>query len=123
MNTREIATEYRLSHWAQVMQDRNVSGMSIKDYCKSSGFGTNTYFYWQRKLREAACQELLSKPQSMITDLKNAVVPSGWALCEDINTTDKAKPLTIEINGCRILVGCDDDLEMLSKVCRVLRGL
>ena len=40
------------------MQDRAASGQSIRTYCKEKGIGTNVYHYWQRKLREAAAQQL-----------------------------------------------------------------
>jgi transposase-like protein len=64
INTRAIAAEYRLSHWAQVMQERMQSGLSIKAYCKQIGICGNTYFYWQRKVRAAACEQLaLSVPE------------------------------------------------------------
>lgn len=58
MNTREIAAEYRLAHWAQILQDRAQSGLSIRAYCKSVGMHENVYFYWQRRLRETACEQL-----------------------------------------------------------------
>ena len=58
MNTREISAEYRLAHWAQVMQNREASGLSIRAYCKEAGFHENNYYYWQRKLRESSCEEL-----------------------------------------------------------------
>lgn len=58
MNTREIAEEYRLSHWEQVMRKRQESGLSIKAFCKKAGFHENVYYYWQRKLREAACEQM-----------------------------------------------------------------
>jgi transposase-like protein len=58
INTREIAEEYRLSHWAQVMQERIQSGLSIKAFCKQIGICGNTYFYWQRRVRAAACEHL-----------------------------------------------------------------
>ena len=31
-NTREIAEEYRVGHWAQILQERISSGLSIKAY-------------------------------------------------------------------------------------------
>ena len=37
MNTREIASEYRLAHWAQAMQDRTDRGLSIRAYCEEAG--------------------------------------------------------------------------------------
>ena len=58
MNTRELATEYRLSHWARIMQDRKDSGLSVRAYCKKEGFHENRYFYWQKRLREATCEQL-----------------------------------------------------------------
>ena len=58
MNTRDIASEYRLAHWAQVMRERTDRGLSIRAYCAETGIHENTYFYWQRKLREAACLEM-----------------------------------------------------------------
>ena len=56
MNTREIAVEFRLSHWAKIVQDRNDSGLSINAYCKEIGIHENSYYYWLKKLREAACE-------------------------------------------------------------------
>ena len=44
MNTREIASEYRLSHWAEIMRRRGESGQSIKAFCESAGFHQNVYF-------------------------------------------------------------------------------
>ena len=62
MNTRYIAAEYRLSHWAKIMQDRIESGQSITAYCKAVGIHENVYYYWQKKLREAACEQLTVVP-------------------------------------------------------------
>jgi len=61
MNTREIATEYRLAQWAQAMQERITNGESIKTFCENKGVSKNTYFYWQRRLRETACKQLALK--------------------------------------------------------------
>ena len=80
MNTREIAEEYRLTHWAGIMRERSESGLSIKDFCKSAGFHENVYFYWQRKLREAACEQLLIAAKGRKPEISE--VPSGWAVCD-----------------------------------------
>jgi hypothetical protein len=59
MDSRKIASEYRLAHWASVMRDRQDSGQSIRAYCESIGLHENVYYYWQRKLREMACEQLI----------------------------------------------------------------
>jgi hypothetical protein len=117
MNTREIAEEYRLSHWAAKMQERQQFGLSIKAYCEQQGFHENVYYYWQRKLREAACAELVAKEQA--TDL----VPAGWARLTTDESVSLEQALTIEINGCCVAVTAETDSELLAKVCRALKAL
>jgi putative transposase len=117
MNTREIAAEYRLSHWAGIMRERNASGMSVKAFCRTAGFHENVYFYWQRKLRESACQELLP------TVNEKAMIPSGWAVCEQANAESKENSIHVEIGKCRLAVGSEFDPQVLERVCRVLMTL
>ena len=125
--TREIATEYRMSHWSEIMHLRTESGLSIKSYCKREGIHPNVYFYWQRKLREAAMKELL--PVTPTPSASNAPVqvlpevpPQVWA---EVTSADKDMPpsadgLTIEIGKSRITVNASMDSELLTKVCKVL---
>ena len=44
MNTREIASEYRLSQWAKALEERGGSGRSIKAYCKATGIRESVCF-------------------------------------------------------------------------------
>ena len=117
MNTRDIAAEYRLTHWAQVMKERADSGISIRKYCKNAGIHENTYFYWQRKLREAACSELAAITETK----KKAIVPKGWAEIHESDETVQTQMLTIEVDGCRIIVSADTDTSLLAKVCKALK--
>jgi len=59
MNTMKIAAEYRMAKWAQIIQDRKNSGESIISYCKNHGLSKDSYFYYQKKLREYACEQLI----------------------------------------------------------------
>jgi len=122
MNTREIAKELRLSHWAGLMRERKQSGLSISAFCKQIGISYKTYYYWQRKLREAACQELLAHTQADPVSTDSLSVPIGWATCE-ISSKAEENILPIEINGCRVLASVDTDAEFLAKTCKVLMSL
>lgn len=68
MDTRKVAAEYRLSQWMRVIKEQQCSGQNIKDFCLEKGISKNAYFYWQRKLRKAACAELvkLKEPEHCI---------------------------------------------------------
>ena len=117
-NTREIAAEYRISHWAQVMQERTASGLNIKEFCKQIGICQNTYFYWQRKVRAALCEKLLPAAKN-----ETSLVPKGWAICEAAEPKISERVLPIEIGGYRVLADADVDADLLAKVCRVLKSL
>ena len=120
MNTRYIAEEYRLSHWAQIMQERKKSGLSIKAFCKNAGFHDNSYYYWQRKLREAAAQSIADNKAGLSEKL---LVPSGWAICKTAVPETTKESLTIEIGEFKINTNPDVGPELLTKVCRVLKSL
>ena len=121
MKTREIAEEYRLSHWAGIMQERQASGLSIKAFCKNAGFHENAYYYWQRKLREAAVTELTERNPG------KELIPVGWTRVSPTeNRTENAiseGSLAIDINGCRITVNNEISSELIVKVCRALKAL
>jgi putative transposase len=119
MNTREVAAEYRLAKWAQTIQARIEGGQSIKEFCEASRISRNTYFYWQRKLREAVCSEI----QNTTTKAKNNLIPNGWAQLESEETDHAEAAVTIEVSRCRITATAKTDLELLARVCRALGTL
>jgi len=59
IDTRKVALDYRLSHWAEVIHGQSESGLSIKNYCEREGFHENRFYYWRKKLREATCEQAL----------------------------------------------------------------
>jgi len=117
VNTREIAEEYRLRHWAQVMRDRALSGLSIKGFCKQIGICGNTYYYWQRKLREAACEQLAA-PGFVAVAIAEAPAPP--VLPTSADTVLSPSQLCIEVAGVRITT---DSAYPTSSLAALLREL
>lgn len=117
MDTRIVAAEYRMAQWAQTIKTRIERGQSIKDFCRVEGISKNAYFYWQKKLREAACTEHMTKGET------KAVVPGGWARVTAVPMSQATDALTVEINGCHVTVTASTDPGLLKKVCMALRTL
>ena len=120
MNTREIASEYRLSHWAEVMRKRQESGLSVKAFCESAGFHENIYYYWQKKLREAACVELTKTQDQQVclapvgfAEVKLAVKPALESAAETIPNR-----VCIEAAGIRIIADGEYPVDKLSALLR-----
>ena len=122
MNTREMATEYRLAQWSQALQDRKASGESIKSFCENKGVSKNTYFYWQRKLREAACNQLaLTQTEATGRDLPaqrfaEIRVSEPAALPE----TTQPSLILMEIGRARITIGSTYPTDKLAALLREL---
>jgi len=120
MNTREIAAEYRLAHWAQIVQSRESSGLGVRAFCEQAGLHENTYFYWQRKLREAACGEL-SKIQSVeneITPLRFTEVKLASQSTYSPAAMDNQNQVSIETCRLRIVAGSGYPIDKLAYLLR-----
>ena len=120
MNTREIATDYRLSYWSQIIQERIDSGLSIRAFCENAGIHENTYFYWQRKLREVACEELVEGVTKLL--------PSGFSevkLAERSSLPTSAAisqtQISIETVDLRLTASAEYPVDKLALLLRELR--
>jgi transposase-like protein len=121
MNTRGIAAEYRLSHWAEIIRARQESGLSVKAFCENAGFHSNLYYYWQKKLREAVCEEL-SESQAGTAGL----TPIGFTEIKLTETRELPPAMTaqnqisVEAGGMRITAGSEYPADKLSALLREL---
>jgi putative transposase len=113
MDMRKIAGEYRLARWSDIVHKRIESGMNVREFCECEGFHENTYYYWQRKLRESACGGSATG---------TLPVPGGWTAVVPAKV-DSLRTIPIEIGKCRVLADFDTDEKLLAKVCRVLASL
>jgi len=125
MNTKKIAVELRLSHWAGIMRERVDSGLSISAYCKREGFHDNIYYYWQRKLREAACEQLV---EAKADTRKTELAPLGFTevkIAEPLNRpmisgNSGQGAICFDINGIRFKANSNYPPELIAGL---IRGL
>jgi len=122
IDTREIAAEYRLGHWSQILQDRAASGMSIKAYCEIKGIHQNMYHYWQRKLRAAAVM-VATENKAPGNPALPILPPQGWATIASKSAGSDSRTIQIEIGKSRVTADSSTNLELLSEVCRMLMSL
>lgn len=125
MDTRKVTSQYRLTSWTQTLQERIVQKESIKDFCQRKGFSKNTYFYWQRKIRETACKQLsitrsapnqTGLPVPAFTEVRvNEIQPTT-----NKNELVVAGQIKLEISGVKITADSAYPTEKLAVLCREL---
>jgi hypothetical protein len=119
MNSRKLTAEYRLAQWAHLLQERAANGMRVEDFCISKGISRHAYYYWQRKLRDTACEEL-TVLQGSTTDISpqrffEVKLPNQSSL---FPATDIDNHLCIDAIGLRITAGGNYPLDKLVAVLR-----
>ena len=128
VNTREAATEYRLWHWAQIVQERSKSGTTVRAYCKQIGICENTYFYWQRRLRQAACEQLReyefeqkSVTQPRFVEIEIGEPATQPIMCDSSAPASPPSQLHIKAGGVQITTDSTYPPEQLAALLRELR--
>lgn len=119
MTTKEMTYQYRLAQWSELAKERVELGLSIRAYCGMKGFAENTYFYWQRRLREAARPQLevgqASLPVPGFVEVALSPAP------EAPETQAPAGQLQVQINGIRLSADSSYPPEKLAALLQALR--
>lgn len=126
MNTREMAAECRLAHWTQMMRRRSESGLSIKAFCASEGFHENKYYYWQRKLREAVCEQIT---EIRTVHAQTSLIPTGFTELkiaearerQTLQENDRQGEIRIDIAGMRIAADSAYPAEQIASLLAALK--
>lgn len=115
MDTRAMAQEVRLGHWAGILRERRDSGLSVRGYCQEQSINEKTYYYWQRRLRKTACERFMPQEQS---PQKESPV---FAALPISNNKDSGS-IVVRLNGAEVEIRGGADPATVDTVLRVLRG-
>lgn len=120
MDTHLATTQIRLQQWTGIIQDRINSGLKVDEYCEQHQLSRNAYYYWLRKVKEAA----LISAGSRFTELQ---VPAQNSVNEDsavqrlIAEQTFSPQLIITYGDAVISVNENTSKELLAMVCEVIR--
>ena len=54
----KIKNEVKLKQWAEMVQSRNESGLTVSEWCRQNGVNLKTYYYRLKRVRQALCGKL-----------------------------------------------------------------
>ena len=54
----KIKNEVKLKQWAEMVRQRNESGLTVADWCRQNGINLKTYYYRLKRVRQAVCNEI-----------------------------------------------------------------
>ena len=118
MKSKEFTSEYRMAQWAQLLQERANSGLKVEEFCLSKGISRNSYFYWQKKLREATCERLdgmMSRHTGLAVQRFTEVMVSGSTMHSVAVQPDQ---VFVDAGLYRLTAGPGYPVEHLAKLLR-----
>ena len=106
MNTKLATKQIRMQQWAATIKDCRASGMTVDDYCRQHGISHDAYYYWLRKVKEAA------------------LIQSGFVEITPPEAPETAIPVTLtaKINDVTLEIKEGVSSEFLANVIRVIRN-
>ena len=54
----KIKNEVMLKQWAEMVQCRNESGLTVSEWCRQNGINPKTYYYRLKRVRNAVYNEI-----------------------------------------------------------------
>ena len=58
-----VKNHYRMEQWRKLIIECKNSGLNVQDWCAQNDITKHAYYYWLRKLREEACEDLPAIPK------------------------------------------------------------
>lgn len=81
MDTQKSTQEYRMNQWIKIIRECRSSGENISSWCRNNNIRTNSYYYWLRKIRTAACKALPSiNSQEQIVPLDTSKLSTSTSI-------------------------------------------
>jgi hypothetical protein len=122
MTTREITHQYRLSQWTEIIRECRSSGQTVISWCDERNINVKSYYYWLKKVREAACKSL---PQT--GGDSQSMVPVNTVSQTSSNTQVAANELPydlrIHFGSCTIDVSNTASSSTIENTLRVLKNV
>lgn len=121
LDTSKVTQQYRLNQWAQRIHECRSSGQTVAVWCAEHNIKLSSYFYWLRRIRQAACEALPSHNTE-----SNQIVPVDLPLSRDAagsanqeaspNIVIKIGAVTMEVHNSASQVLIENSLRALQNV-------
>jgi hypothetical protein len=121
LNSREVAYKYRLSQWTSIIRECRSSGQTIAVWCEEHKVKRNSYYYWLKRVRDAACEALpdLNADNNVIVPV-NFPHPTAATCFEDQNSPSalivRLGSVTLEISNTASAALIENTLKALQHV-------
>lgn len=115
MNTKLATRQIRLNEWAAIIKECKASGQKVDLYCEQHGLSRDAYYYWLRKVKEAALK------QAGFVELSALTPEQTRAKTAEKGTSSFQTQMIIKINEIEFCVNENSSSELVSRMLEIIR--
>ena len=119
MTVKETAHAYKLGQWTELICDCKASGKSVKTWCEEQNVCIKTYYYWQKRVREAACEKMEKANLPMVP---TGGVPA-FAEYRQLERKEASSAITLHISGATIEIHNGADASIITNTLNALKNI
>ena len=118
----KAVSSIRLEHWKELILEAGASGMTRKDWCREHGIPLRQYYYWQKKVRDDALEELKTVRSDSCMAALPVPQPSGSFVELHVPAAGAAEIPSEKEEPSRQMEGFRAELVLETDRCRLLIG-
>lgn len=84
MDTKLATKQIRLREWAGIIKDCKSSGLKVDDYCSQHSLSRDAYYYWLRKVKEAALLQAGFVEMPAVRSVPSGFIPQMQIRIDDV---------------------------------------
>lgn len=106
MDIKLATKQIRIQQWSDIIKDCKASGLKVNDYCSENNISRDAYYYWLRKVKDAALIQ---------NGFVEIPIPSH-------NEVAASTGLIAKLNGITLEIKEGVSTELLTNVIRVIKN-
>lgn len=115
MNMKKIRHEMNLKKWTEIVEECRNSGQTAVKWCDENNVNIKTYYYWQRKVYNAVCNELA------ITNNVEKSPAFAEVMIPGIRSSEVA--ITLNLNNISLQIHNGADETVIAQTLRILKSI
>jgi len=115
MNMKKISHEMNLKKWTEIVEECRNSGQTAVKWCDENNVNIKTYYYWQRKVCNAVCNELA------ITNNVEKSPAFAEVMISGIRSSEVA--ITLNLNNISLQIHNGADETVIEQTLRILKSI
>lgn len=114
-----MTSKIRKENWIKIIEERNRSGLSVKDWCFQNHINETSYYYWLKKIRSSIINESGSQESAFVPLIP---IKQKKVCAVDVPDYKVASTIVIKSGDVIIELGNNATEEMILNLVKVLKN-